>query len=90
MRHVLRLPQPRRRPVTGAPVRPYERRGADIRQLRVESSEDFLRVTARFREEEDVWLRKMLALRLLEHAEAATASQEVRDGLQEAIKCRVT
>jgi hypothetical protein len=80
----------RRNSVSGAPVRPYEHRGADIRKLRLDSSDDFQRVVEIFRGEPDVWLRKLLAMRLLEHPDAHAAPSELRGELEEAMECRVT
>ena len=69
-------------------VVPYEHRGAVIRRSRIDSEEDFLRLHDQFVAERDKWLRKLIALTLLEGIKHGPPNIDTNP-IQEAIQCRV-
>ena len=58
--------------------------------MRLESNDDFERMAGMFRSEPDPWLRKMLAIRLLDYPHADVAPDDFWASIQKAIQCRVT
>jgi hypothetical protein len=75
----------------GATVRkvvPYEHRGAQYRGLSIRSQVDATNVAALYRSERDVWLRKILAGKLLEAAPGFDVGIPV-DELNEVMRCRI-
>lgn len=67
---------------------PYEHRGQMYRLLRIHSKSDAISVALRFRTEKDVWLKKILASKLIDVVglyECGVSEAEIR----EVMKCRI-
>lgn len=71
------------------PVVPYEHRGAALRAIPVDSQTDVEIALNYFRAENDQWLRKIIALRLLGSDLESTIQLSDREELSEAVRCRV-
>lgn len=69
-------------------VIPYEHKGATLRQLRVQSASDAMRVYSMFHIEQDRWLRKLLAQRLLEYAGIDELTVDI-ESLVAATQCQI-
>jgi hypothetical protein len=69
-------------------VTPYEHRGELYRELTIRSQADALVIAQAFREEQDVWLRKILASKLLEKTSLYDCGLLEYD-LREAVQCRI-
>lgn len=70
------------------PVIPYEHRGLAYRKIDIDREEDAQRTLELFKSEKDVWLKKILALKLIEAARTydLNVSQAT---LAEATKCQI-
>ena len=69
-------------------VLPYEHRGAKIREMQIRSDDDARVVYGMFVLETDEWLRKMLALKLLDYVRIDELEIHL-DAVVIATKCQV-
>jgi len=67
---------------------PYEHRGRMYRRLTIASKSEADRVARMFRKETDIWLKKILASKLLD-ASADFACGVPESEIREATRCRV-
>jgi hypothetical protein len=72
----------------GRPV-PYEHRGAGIARLTMQTSEDVERGVGLFEAEADPWLRKMLAIRILDCPLCERVAPASIARLKDALRCRL-
>jgi hypothetical protein len=71
-----------------ANVTPYEHRGAQYRAMTIQSQTDATHVASCYIAERDIWLKKILATKLVNaavHFEIAISINE----LKEAMQCRI-
>jgi len=69
-------------------VEPYEHRGKKFSEISTNTHGDFEIAINLFYVEIDIWLKKIIALRIIENAGVYDISKYESD-LQEAIKCRI-
>jgi hypothetical protein len=67
---------------------PYEHRGDLYRQLRICNEADARAAARLFKEENDIWLKKILALKMIEALDVYDCGMSVID-LQEVARCRI-
>jgi len=69
-------------------VEPYEHRGKKYSEISIDTHGDFEIAIDLFYDETDIWLKKIIALRIIHNSDNFDVSKYESD-LQEAIKCRI-
>lgn len=67
---------------------PYEHRGARYRQLDISNASDALEAVHLFRSEDDVWLKKLIASKLIAGCRDGSCGISEAE-LNEVLKCRI-
>ncbi|MCH8011225.1 MAG: hypothetical protein IIA61_04635 [Candidatus Marinimicrobia bacterium] len=69
-------------------IDPYEHRGKKLSEMAIASNKDMDNAIDLFRTETDKWLKKIIALRIIEKSKEFDISH-CESELQEAIKCQI-
>ncbi len=71
-------------------VVPYEHRGLAIRSREIKSEAAFSELCTDFHVENDIWLKKLYALKIIEHAQTYLCRKELLDEAKELSSKRIT